>query len=301
MAVRLVDQVDGVADVSSIASMARAAEDAGFDAVWATDHPAPPDTVNGSGGHHALDPFVLLTAAAAATTRLRLLTYACVLPYRNPFLVAKQVASLDAVSRGRVILGVATGYVEDEFHALGVEFEQRNEASDDAIAVLRRAWTGEPVEGDWPTFRAAAIRTWPRPAQPGGPPIWVGGNSRRAMRRAVELGDGWMPFPSDRARAALTRTAAIGDMADLGKAIVAAKEHARDVGRTAPLDIVFAPLFRETWSRISEPDRLQESITELTAAGVTYFVMQLPVHTAAEFCDAAARMGSVLSPTKVAS
>src|SRR5437667_8890425 len=101
----------------AIADIAHAAEAAGFDACFVTDHPFPPHRWLYGGGHHALDPFVALSFAAAATSRLRLQTHILVLPYRNPFLVAKAVLSLDVLSGGRVILGVAAGYLKGEFAA----------------------------------------------------------------------------------------------------------------------------------------------------------------------------------------
>ncbi|MCH8283798.1 MAG: LLM class flavin-dependent oxidoreductase, partial [Chloroflexi bacterium] len=119
---------------AGVMEVSRAAEAAGFDAVTVTDHPFPEDEWMRSGGHNALDPFVALSFAAAATTRLRLLTSIYVLPYRNPFLAAKSVASLDALSGGRVIFGIAAGYLEPEFEALGVSFDKRNELTDEAIS-----------------------------------------------------------------------------------------------------------------------------------------------------------------------
>ncbi|HEY5165265.1 MAG TPA: TIGR03619 family F420-dependent LLM class oxidoreductase, partial [Acidimicrobiia bacterium] len=140
---------DGIAEVSV------AAETAGFDAVFVTDHPFPSDRWLATGGHHALDPFVALSFAAAATTRLRLHTNLLVLAYRNPFHSAKAIASLDVLSNGRVIVGVGAGYLEAEFEALGVDFDARNDLTDDAIAAMRTAWTGESV--------AAAGRGWRAP------------------------------------------------------------------------------------------------------------------------------------------
>ena len=117
----------------AIAALAGAAEAAGFDACYVSEHPFPPDDWLASGGHHALDPFVALAVAAAATTRLRLHTNILVLPYRNPFLTAKAVASLDIVSGGRSIVGVAAGYLEAEYRALGADFAGRNDATDQAL------------------------------------------------------------------------------------------------------------------------------------------------------------------------
>ncbi len=164
--------------------------------MFVTDHPIPSDRWLASGGHHALDPFVALSFAAAATERLRLHLNLLVLAYRNPFVSAKAVASLDALSGGRVIVGVGAGYLEPEFTALGVDYAERNELTDEAIVTMRAAWTGDSVTASGRHWHAAGNTMLPRPTQPAGPPIWVGGNSKQAIRRAVELGDGWMPMPS---------------------------------------------------------------------------------------------------------
>src|SRR5437879_11325137 len=117
-----VDNQDEFLTAAAVAEMAATAETAGFDAVYVTEHPVPGDAWLASGGHHALDPFVVLSAAAAATSRLRLQTNLVIAAYRNPFLLAKALASLDVISGGRVIAGIGTGYLEPEFAALGVEF-----------------------------------------------------------------------------------------------------------------------------------------------------------------------------------
>ena len=118
---------------------AAAVEAIGYDACFVTDHPAPDAKWLAAGGHHALDPMVASLFAAAATTCLRLHTHILVLAYRNPLLTAKSVLSLDVLSQGRLILGVAAGYLKPEFAALGVDFDERNELTDEAIDVLRAA------------------------------------------------------------------------------------------------------------------------------------------------------------------
>src|ERR1700730_5157651 len=133
----------------AIAQISQAAESAGFDAVFVTEHTFPEDQWMRTGGHHALDPFVALSFGAAATTTIKVFTYLAVLPYRNPFLTAKAVTSLDVLSGGRVILGVGAGYLEAEFNAGGVDFAERNELCDESIAAMKRAWTedGMRMEG----------------------------------------------------------------------------------------------------------------------------------------------------------
>jgi alkanesulfonate monooxygenase SsuD/methylene tetrahydromethanopterin reductase-like flavin-dependent oxidoreductase (luciferase family) len=147
-----VEAPDEFGTASAVMEMAKAAEDAGFDACNVTDHPFPPATWIRHGGHHTLDPLVALSFAGAATTNLRLHTNIYVPAYRNPFLTAKAVATLDTLTGGRVIFGVAAGYLRGEFDALGVPFERRGARLDTALLAMRQAWTGEPVKmetQDW--------------------------------------------------------------------------------------------------------------------------------------------------------
>jgi probable F420-dependent oxidoreductase len=288
--VHRVDLGDEFVSGDAIGELAVAAEKAGFDAVSVTDHPFPADKWLARGGHHAVDPFSSLAFAAAATTTLRLHTNLLVLPYRNPWLAAHQVATLDRLSGGRVVLGVGVGYLKPEFAALGVDFEGRNERTDEGLRIMRRAWTGESIDGS--TMQ-------PTPAQPDGPPIWIGGNSRRAVRRAVELGDGWSPFPSGPAAvAAATRTAPLTTPQDLGTMIAYARQHAAAVGRTEPLDVVFMPASLTmtggelTW----QAGPIVEEVQELAEVGVTGLNVMLPGSSRAEFADELARFAAEVLP-----
>jgi len=261
----------------AIAEVAVAAETGGFDSVFVTDHPAPVDRWLATGGHHALDPFVALSFVAAATTRLRLLTNLLVLAYRNPLLAAKSVASLDALSGGRVIVGVGAGYLEGEFEALGVDYEERNELTDEAIMAMRAAWSGESTTFDGRHFRAGGNTMLPRPARPGGPPIWIGGNSKRAIRRAVELADGWMPMPSPPGSERRLKTPAIASVEDLGERLAYARDHAASVGRTEPLDVAFMPAGLDMFANAQiDPGPVLASMDELAGMGVTSCIVNLP-------------------------
>jgi probable F420-dependent oxidoreductase len=269
---------------TAIAEIARAAEEAGFAACFVTDHPFPPHRWLYGGGHHALDPFVALSFAAAATSRLRLQTHILVLPYCNPFLTAKAVLSLDVLSGGRVILGVAAGYLRGEFAALGAEFEARQEASDEAIRAMKQAWAEDDVRFEGRGFKAIGNSMGFRPAQQPHPPIWVGGNSRAAIRRAVELGDGWVPFPNTARMSAHTRTPAIETFDDLAARIALAREHAEAVGRERPLDVCYS-LF-SPGSHSLDPGEARQHIGELRELGVTWLTVGFPAQTRREYIDA---------------
>lgn len=292
-----VHRVDGdLASGRAIGEAARAAERAGFDAVFVTDHPIPVDRWLATGGHHALDPFVALAFAAAATTTVRLQTNLLILAYRNPFLSAKAIASLDCLSDGRLIVGVGAGYLEGEFAALGVDFEERNELTDEAIATMRAAWRGESVVVDGRHFRAEGNTMLPRPSQPDGPPIWIGGNSKRAIRRAVELGDGWIPMPSPPGTERRLHTPSISSLDDLAARLAYAREYAETVGRERPLDVVFMPLGLDMFTNAGvDVGATVASIEELATLGVTWVTVSLPGEDIAGFRDSVAAFADVVA------
>lgn len=169
------------------------AERLGFHSVWAGDHlalPRAPTTPYPYGDDAGLlpadvsllDPFAVLAAVAGRTERVRLGFGVAVLPYRTPLVVAKLVASIDALSGGRVVLGVGTGWMPEEFAAVGADFRARGRDTDAALAYLRRAFADGEVDG---------MTVLPKPVQRPGPPIWVGGIAPAALRRAVAYADGW--------------------------------------------------------------------------------------------------------------
>jgi probable F420-dependent oxidoreductase len=250
----------------AVMEMARVAEECGYHAVNVTEHPIPEDEWMRSGGHHALDPFVALAFAAAATESLRLLTNLCVVPYRSPYLTAKSVATLDSLSGGRLIFGCGAGYLEPEFRALGVDFARRNELFDAALREMKRVWDGESHE-----IAGAKHHALPRPAQQPHPPIWIGGNSQRAMRRAVELGDGWMPILNFPQHVERRRTPAITGPEDLAKRLAGMREHAARVGRPAPRDIAFMSLAGGAYGQPGyDAAAKRDEIARLESLGVTW-------------------------------
>jgi len=277
---------------AAVAEIAAAAEDAGFDACFVTDHPFPPHRWLHGGGHHALDPFVALSFAAAATSRLRLQTHILVLPYRNPFLAAKAIASLDVLSGGRVIVGAATGYLKGEFAALGADFEARHEVSDETIRAIKLAWTGDDVRFEGRGYQARGNSMGFRCVQQPHPPLWIGGNSRAAIRRAVELGDGWVPFPNTAAMAPFTRTPPLETLDDLVARIDVAREHAAAVGRTAPLDVCYS--LSPMGSTNLEPATAREQIERLAARGVTWLTVGFGGDTRADYIAALRRFANEL-------
>ena len=172
-----------------LAAAARAAEEAGADDVWVSDHLIlPPASRHPPASFH--DALTVLTWAAAVTSRVGLGTSVLVAPYRHPVALAKSLASLDALSGGRVIAGLASGWMESEFRALGAPFRERGRDTDAAIAICRALWSGAQ-EYTWRGERVTDVALAPAPARPGGPPVWIGGNSDAGIRRAARLGDAW--------------------------------------------------------------------------------------------------------------
>ncbi|WP_280382651.1 TIGR03619 family F420-dependent LLM class oxidoreductase [Nocardia wallacei] len=207
------------------------AERSGFSAVALSEHPAPSLKWRRNGGHNTLDPIAALSFMAAVTTRIRLLTNLYVLPFRNPYLSAKALGSLDIVSGGRLIAGVGAGYLRAEFAAVGVEHARRAALLDEALGALRRIWTDPetPVQGD--DFAAPGPLWLQRPAQRPHPPIWIGGNGPAAIRRVVEHGAGWMPIIADAPMAAAIRTSAIENPEQFGDGVDALRRRLEKAGR----------------------------------------------------------------------
>jgi probable F420-dependent oxidoreductase len=191
------------ATADAITRVARAAEAAGFESLWAGEHvvlpdpQAPPSPM--APEDPILDPVVALTHCAAVTTRMKLGTGIIILPQRNPLVLAKQLASLDVLSGGRLIVGIGVGYLEPEFRALGAPFEQRGAVTDEYLSAMRAIWTEATpsYKGRFVSF--ANVQAHPQPAQR--PlPIVVGGRTAAAFRRAVLAGDGWYGFGLDVAK-----------------------------------------------------------------------------------------------------
>jgi probable F420-dependent oxidoreductase len=278
------DQFDELCSGEALVEMARAAEAAGFDAVSVTDHPFPQDKWLRAGGHHTYEPLVALAYVASATSTIKLQTNVFVAAYRNAFLAAKGVASLDALSGGRLILGVAAGYLEPEFTVLGSNFERRNDMLDESIQAMKAAWTGESVTFDGEFYKADGHTMRPPPLQQPGPPIWIGGNSTRAIRRAVELADGWLPFPQPQGASKYTRTPNINTMEELRGRIGRARELADEAGRTAPLDVCFVPFGLTLFDRpVQDFKGTAQQLPDLADAGVTWLSIQFRVKTRKEF------------------
>jgi probable F420-dependent oxidoreductase len=263
---------------AGVTAVARAAEAAGFHGMGFTDHPAPSQRWLDGGGHDALDPFVALSFCAAATERLRLIPNIVVLPYRNPFVVAKAAATLDVLSGGRFTLAVGAGYLKGEFAALGVDHAERNDLFDEALGVLKAIWTSDEVTVEGRHFSARAITAHPRPASAPHPPIWIGGNSGTARQRVADHGDGWAPFPAAPLVAKTARTVVLDSPARLTEAIDDLRRRLDAAGRDpATVDISFSNAAGgDPATADFDADAHLEGLTELAELGVTWVQVALP-------------------------
>ena len=171
--------------------LSRTCEEVGFDSVWATDHIIMPTELREPYGQ-LLEPLITLAYVASATENLRVGTSCIVLPQRNPILLAKQAAALDAFSKGRLILGLGAGWAEPEFRFLNADFSRRGKVMDESIRLMKALWKDETVNFDGEFFHVKGALFFPKPVSRE-VPVWIGGNGPTAVRRAIRLGDGWHP------------------------------------------------------------------------------------------------------------
>jgi probable F420-dependent oxidoreductase len=165
-------------------------------ASYASGYPySPTKQFPGGAVQDYLEPLATLSYLAHATRRVRLGTSVLVVPYRNPLVTAKILATIDVLSGGRVILGAGVGWLREEFEALATApFEARGEVTDEYLTLMRRSWTTDPVSFEGRHYTMRDVHALPKPVQPGGIPIWIGGHTPGALRRTGALGDGWHPI-----------------------------------------------------------------------------------------------------------
>jgi probable F420-dependent oxidoreductase len=281
---------------SGVAAVAAAAEAAGFGGFGFTDHPAPTQRWLQSGGHDALDPFVAMGFAAAHTTTLRLIPNIVVLPYRNPFVVAKAGATLDLLSDGRFTLAVGVGYLKREFAALGVDFEERAALFEESLRAIRAIWTGDDITFEGAHFTAHGITAHPRPVSAPHPPIWIGGNTAAARRRVADHGDGWCPFSAPAVLAQTARTAAMDTLDDLGAGIDDLRRRCEAVGRDpAEVDVTFSNAAGGNPADDDfNADAFLSGVEKLAALGVTWTQVQVPGDSLAHAVETIERFGRLV-------
>jgi probable F420-dependent oxidoreductase len=270
-------------DAGPIADVAIAAERAGFDGFSLTEHPIPGARWLASGGHQSLDPFVALGFVAAVTSRLRLLPYLAVAPYRNPFLLAKAAATVDKLSGGRFTLGLGAGYQKSEYFALGVDFDERNALFDEVLDVLPMHWAGEPFSYAGRHFDARDVVALPRPVQQP-VPVWIGGNSALSRRRAAERAQGWMPMAGGAQLSTTARTVAIESQEQLAAMIRELQERAQAAGRP-PVEILHSYGDPRLVEPAADAAHHREAFAALQEIGVTWLVVSPPTRDPARVRD----------------
>ena len=243
-----------------IVGMAQRGEALGYVSATMADHVVFPVTSDSrypyaADGRHpssgeAIEPLSLMAFVAGGTTTLRLVTSVLILPYRNPVLTAKMIATIDVLSRGRITLGIGVGWLREEFEALGAaDYDRRGAVTDEYVAIFKKLWSPGPVEhqGTWYSF--APLRCEPLPVQNPHPPIWVGGHTKAAIRRAARYADGWNPLGT--VETAEMRPPEFQAMRD------ELKRQAEGFGRDPDsITIAFIPRLRETPAPIEGADRM---------------------------------------------
>lgn len=277
--------------IDELAAIARACDRAGFFYVAVCDHVAVPKPADEAMRTEWWDTLTTLGYLAAITEQVHLLSHVYVLPYRHPLVAAKGFLTLDAVSKGRAVLGVGAGHVEGEFALLGADFAGRGAALDEAIDVVRAAFAEEYPEHHGARWDVADAGLRPRPVRPGGPPIWVGGSSKPAMRRAAERGDGWLP----QGPPGMGMPAAI-DFVRQHRAATRGDEPI-DIGiNTEPIYLGEPTFDVGRWCLTGEPEPIAARLRSYGELGVGQLQVRFRSRSADELVDQVERFGAEVAP-----
>jgi probable F420-dependent oxidoreductase len=265
------------ASVSDVVDVVQQAENLGYDWVACSEHIAIPAAASTVRGGRYWDPFSTLGFFAAKTTRVGLLTHMAVLPYHHPLELVKRLGTLDLLSDGRVIAGVGVGSLEPEFNVLGHAFDGRGDRSDDAIRAIRASW-GQRL----PEYHGTHYDYQDFIVEPSGLdralPIWVGGRTRRSLRRALELGDAWMPFGF--------KLEPLTDLLADPTVVKALDRFAEERG--APLDLILAP--EPPIDPLGDPSTTRDFLASYVAIGATGFSLRFDHHSLAHYGEEMAAM-----------
>jgi probable F420-dependent oxidoreductase len=295
----------------AIEALVRRGEALGFSSTMIADHvvfPVTitsryPYTVSGAfpGGGDALEQLALMAFVAGKSTTLRLVTSVMILPHRNPVVTAKALATIDVLSGGRVTVGVGVGWLREEFQALGApDFDRRGAVSDEYLRIFKTLWTESPASFSGQFYRFEAIRCLPLPVQKPHPPIWVGGHSKVALRRAARFGDGWHPVGAN--PAVPLRPAEL--RASLDELYRLTEAEGRD---PKALTISYkAPVYDPTQSSLGgadrrpftgSPEQTAEDIATFARLGVSELIFDFRSESLAESLERMERFGAVIRQT----
>jgi probable F420-dependent oxidoreductase len=273
----------GAIEAAEILALAAAADRGGFHSVWVSDHIVTPEVFESSYPYPGTvftadtastiyEPLTTLAYVAGATERVRLGTSVLVVPQRNPVILGKQIATLDALSGGRLEIGVGVGWMREEFDLLSAPFEQRGARLDEILALWQTVWTDPAPEFHGRFIDLPPCRFGPLPSQPGGPPISIGGNTTRSLRRAAAGGWAWHAFRLDPA----TVASMVAELARYWKQAGRDREELRVIMR-CHLDLARTPSdFPDGvpgWWIVGPADRAAETIDAFSQAGVTDLIV----------------------------
>ncbi len=294
---------------SAISAMARAGEAAGFHSAMIADHvvfPVEsrsryPYTVSGEHPSHgdALEQLSMVNFVAAITERLRIVTSVMILPYRNPVLAAKMIATADVLSEGRITLGVGVGWLEEEFAALATPpFADRGAVSDECLAAMVKLWTASPASHAGTHYRFDSVRCEPFPLQRPHPPIWVGGHSLPALRRTARYGNGWHPVGAI-AAVPLPPSEMVEKLATLKRLTEAEGRNfaSLTISYKAPLyDVAIADPSGARRPFSGTPDQIASDIADFAAIGVHELIFDFRADTLGETLARLDRFGTQVMP-----
>jgi probable F420-dependent oxidoreductase len=262
--------------IEDIARVAQAAERLGYEYLTCSEHVAiPADSLEGRGPCY-WDPLATFGYLAARTSRIRFVTLVLVVPYHHPLEIAKRYGTLDRICDGRLTLGLGVGYLKPEFDVLGIPFEDRNDRSDDAIRALRAAFGRRQPAYRGPFYQFDDMVVDPCGVQTD-VPLWIGGQSRRSLRRAVELGDGWCPF-------GLTPR-------EVATWLAQAQSTDAWQARDQPLDIAVGA----TVDPLAEPEAAAAVADELRDAGVTMLTLRVVARSVAHHIEQLEAMTNIVA------
>jgi len=302
-----------MANPQDISAIAAKGEELGFDTVFVNDHIVVPHDVDsrypysdsgewpGGRSGEAMEQLVLLAYLARATDRMRLLTSVMVVPHRNPVTTAKMLATIDVLSEGRVTVGCGTGWMREEFEALGLPpFEKRGQVTNEYLGAMKALWTMDSPSFDGEFVKFGNLDSDPRPVQKPHPPIWIGGESPPALRRVVALGDGWYPigrnpkFPMPTAE-------------DFGKRVEVLHAMATQAGRDpATITLAFNIGMNDAMERkdasgtrmliSGSPEQRAADLNAFAAQGVTTTIVNFPTNDLNQTLDAMAEFAANVMP-----
>jgi probable F420-dependent oxidoreductase len=285
-----VEDWEASAGRDELVATAKHADDAGFFYVAVCDHVAIPRPADERMGTTWYDTVATLGYLGAVTNTVRLLSHVFVAPYRHPLVAAKSFMTLDELTGGRVIFGVGTGHLESEFQLLGVPFAERGRITDEVIDVVQAAFADEYPDVETPRFRVHDAGMAPRPRQ-SSIPIWVGGSSKPALRRAAERGDGWLPQGTPRE--------------EMPGSIAYLVEHRKQTRGDDPIDlgVVTEMLYvgEPDWdvgerTLSGKPEHIAQTLREFGDMGVNHLQVRFRNRTLQELLDQIDAFGSEVAP-----